>query len=990
MQDSEDSSANIPAIDPPQPDAHRVDDRQDGRLAWLLNEAHQPVDLAQALESARILKRVLDHSPLSIVVINPKGRIEFANQRYSDRGGHDGANLIGLNLEQIDKESAPRPHHKKMWHAIRNGRAWEGELLSQYGNGAMSVENVRIIPVLNEQNQLTHSICLREDITQHKAILDAMRQSESLYRALIDNIQLGVMMVDGDFNILMVNAGLERMLGKESGALEGAKCQIAFSHAEFIPEHCPGAECMRTRSGVESRMRLLRDDGSTGWIHISAFPNFNAAGMVSGFIEVIADVTEQVAAEQRQERTASVFDNTNDGIMITAPDGMILEVNQAFTRLTGYSQDEAIGNKPSMLKSGLHDTDFYQSMWHSILTRGSWEGEVTNRRKDGSIFLESLAIHAVRNGDGQLLHMVGVFSDITHLRETQKRLESLAHYDALTSLPNRVLFADRMNQALAQARRHNTLMAVGYLDLDVFKPINDTHGHDIGDKLLIEIAHRLKQGVRSGDTVARLGGDEFALVLVDIANTEEVGHILSRMLDSIAEPVLIGDLNLSVSASIGVTLYPLDDNDSDTLLRHADQAMYEAKQAGRATWITFDAEQDRLARTRREILTGVRLALDRKQFILYYQPKINMRLSQVVGVEALIRWRHPVSGILTPAHFLTAIEDSDLSIQIDRWPISEAIRQMSVWLEKGLNMPISVNISARLLHQPNLDQWLLEQFAEYPDVPPGWLELEILETAALQDIGLVGKVIDACGRIGVTFAIEDFGTGYSLLTYLKRLPAAALKIDRTFIANMLDDMEDFAIVEGVLGLAAAFNLKVVAEGVESASQGNMLMQFGCNIAQGHGLAMPMPAAKLEAWLPNFQLGYEWSLSTMRLEHEDLPLLSAELAHRRWVDQVFSAVDNGNHAPCITMDIHGCGFGRWYDRRGREKYGFLEEYVSIHPIHVAMHEIALQLLSAAALGESDKVLALRTRLLECQEMLMAKLDDLRVAITLLKNESDTVY
>jgi len=407
--------------------------------------------------------------------------------------------------------------------------------------------------------------------------------------------------------------------------------------------------------------------------------------------------------------------------MITAPDGTILEVNQAFTRLTGFSQDEAIGNKPSMLKSGLHDNNFYRAMWQAILDQGNWEGEITNRRKDGSFFLESLAIHAVSNGDGQLLHMVGVFSDITHIRETQKRLESLAHYDALTGLPNRVLFADRMHQALAQARRHNSLMAVGYLDLDVFKPINDTHGHDVGDKLLIEIAYRLKQGVRSGDTVARLGGDEFALVLVDIENAEEIGQILTRMLDSIAEPVLIGDLNLGVSASIGITLYPLDDSDADTLLRHADQAMYEAKQSGRATWIAFDAEQDRQARTRREILTGVRLALDRKQFILYYQPKINMRLNQVAGVEALIRWRHPSSGILTPTHFLTSIEDSDLSIQIDRWAISETIRQMSDWATKGLEMPISVNISARLLHQTNLDQWLLEQFANIQMYSwPGW------------------------------------------------------------------------------------------------------------------------------------------------------------------------------------------------------------------------------------------------------------------------------
>jgi len=366
-----------------------------------------------------------------------------------------------------------------------------------------------------------------------------------------------------------------------------------------------------------------------------------------------------------------------------------------------------------------------------------------------------------------------------------------------------------------------------------------------------------------------------------------------------------------------------------------------------------------------------------------------MRLGKVVGVEALIRWRHPSLGLLTPAHFLSAIADSDLSVDVDRWVIGEAIQQMSNWQAKGLNLPVSVNITARLMHQPNLAGWLQEKFDEYPDVPHNWLELEILETAALEDIGVVSQAIESCGRLGVSFALDDFGTGYSSLTYLKRLPTAGLKIDRTFISNMLDDMEDLAIVEGVLGLAAAFNLRVVAEGVESASQGNVLVEFGCDVAQGFGLAVPMTAAKLEEWLPTFQLGYEWSLSTMPLEREDLPLLSAELAHRRWIDQVLASVDNGAAAPHINMDIHGCGFGRWYDRRGREKYGFLDEFVSIHPIHIAMHETALQLLAAAAMDEQEKVNEQRRRLLELQEMLMAKLDDLRVAIKLLMNEPEPV-
>ncbi|MEW6678278.1 MAG: EAL domain-containing protein [Pseudomonadota bacterium] len=813
-------------------------------------------------------------------------------------------------------------------------------------------------------------------------LLSSLHQSEALFRAVVDNLQMGVALVDRSYTILMANTGLEQMLGWQAGALEGRKCYELHGYQTGPCIQCPGQGAMTSGRVAEHRLRMEQQGGSSCWLHVHAFPHRDSLGEITGFIEVLADITPQVAAQERQFRTASVFDHTKDGVIITDAEGQILEVNQAFTRITGYSREEAVGRNARLLQSGEQDKDFYFDLWEQLLTQDIWEGEITNRRKDGSCYLESLTIHGVRDAQGQLLHYVGVFADVTQARERQRHLESLAHFDALTGLPNRVLFADRMNQALLQARRHQTLLAVGYLDLDVFKPINDTHGHHIGDKLLIEIAQRLKSSVRGGDTVARLGGDEFAMVLVDLASPEETNLILERMLAAIEQPVIIGDLRLGVSASIGITLFPLDDCDADTLLRHADQAMYAAKQAGRATCVVFDAERDRQARSQREMLTGVRLALVREEFQLYYQPKIDIREGLVVGAEALIRWRHPSQGLLTPAHFLSAIEDSDLSAQVDRWVIGETLRQMDEWAAKGLVLPVSVNISARLLHQPDLDAWLRERFAAYPRVSPAWLELEILETAALEDIAQVSHAIIACGRLGVSFALDDFGTGYSSLTYLRRLPATTLKIDRTFIANMLDDMEDLAIVEGVLGLAAAFDLKVVAEGVESASQGNVLMQFGCHVAQGFGLAMPMPAARLEEWVGHFQLGHEWSLSTLPVEREDLPLLSAQLAHRRWIDQVLQAVDNGA-AACVNLDIHACGFGRWYDRRGREKYGFLDEYGSIHPIHLAMHESARRLLAAAATGETQKARNEKTRLLELQEMLMAKLDDLRVAISLLR-------
>ncbi len=454
--------------------------------------------------------------------------------------------------------------------------------------------------------------------------------------------------------------------------------------------------------------------------------------------------------------------------------------------------------------------------------------------------------------------LTALMMDVIERKRTEDQIEHLAYHDALTQLPNRVLLTDRLQQAMAQTRRDQKQLAVCYLDLDGFKVINDTHGHRQGDLVLIEVARYLKNCVRAGDTVARFGGDEFVLLLGDLADVAECEHTLRRVITTLQNPFEAADQPMLLSASLGVTLYPDDDSDPDTLIRHADQAMYAAKQAGGNRYQLFDAAHDRRARCYRDNVQRIREGLAAGEFRLYYQPKVDMRLGVVVGAEALIRWQHPDEGLLPPAWFIPTVETSDLVVPVGQWVISEALRQMAAWAAQDLILPVSVNLSARHLQQPGFVAWLWELLAGYPTVQPEWLELEILETAALEDMAAISRLIEGCQQLGVRFALDDFGTGYSSLTYLKHLAVRLLKIDQSFVRDMLVDNEALAIVQGVIGLATAFRREVIAEGVESIDHGRRLIQLGCNLAQGYQIARPMPPDQIPAWIADWNPPGAWS------------------------------------------------------------------------------------------------------------------------------------
>jgi diguanylate cyclase (GGDEF)-like protein/PAS domain S-box-containing protein len=580
--------------------------------------------------------------------------------------------------------------------------------------------------------------------------------------------------------------------------------------------------------------------------------NAEAGTLISNMLKMRSRIREMVAEirgnADELSISSSVFEHAHDGIFITDAQSNIIKTNPAFSQISGYSRQEAIDKKPQDLGFAYQISAFFTELFDSSKYLEGKRGEVWCLHKSGRVYSAWLDMFPVRNHESSLLYYVGLFSDNTSAKEQQKTLERLAYHDSLTQLPNRVLFANRLQQALAKTDELKKAIAICYVDLDNFKPINDQYGHEIGDQLLVMLADRFRANCRQEDTIARLGGDEFALLLSGHKNEKAYTIMMDKILYAIEQPFKIDDHLFYISASIGFTIYPDDNNPPEILLRHADHAMYHAKTHGGKQHHLFDLKLAQISQNEQEIKQDIVKALKSNQFIIHYQPQLDLKNGRVIAMEALIRWQHPTQGLLSPNDFLPIIENTHLIKHIGEWVINEVLNQIQQWKKEQLALYVGVNIAAYHITDKSFTKFIDKALKKHPDVSGNQLNIEITESAAISDIEKVTAVITKCKALGVSFSLDDFGVGYSSLIYLRRLPVDYIKIDRSFTSGMLNDSEDMAVVSSVITLSQEFKRQVVAEGVETDEQLAMLHRLGCHYAQGYGIARPMLGKDVAKWI----------------------------------------------------------------------------------------------------------------------------------------------
>lgn len=684
-----------------------------------------------------------------------------------------------------------------------------------------------------------HVELLLHDVAQERS---AVAQVQAMFNGLAANSVAGIYMLDASMSFIYANEQLAKMTG--------------YTQAQ-LSDHCPlerlipKDEWPAVRTRIEERFagrvhtarydqRIVGADGMSFEAEI-----FGSAMRYQGepaIIGMMIDITARKRSESSMRRAALVYAHTSEAMVVTDAQGVVQDINPAFTAITGYETHEALGRRLNLLSSGRHDRNFYQEMWATLHQQGKWSGDIVNRRKNGEEYIERLTITTSYNEDGSVNSHIGLFTDVTKLRQREATIWRQAHYDHLTQLPNRQMFQETLLRSIEEARRTQKIFALVFLDLDFFKEVNDTFGHDEGDELLRQVATRLQSCVRSSDLVARLGGDEFILLLHDIRQPSDVVPVCEKVLQLVAQPYVLGNNNAQISVSAGVTFYPQDGITGVDLLRHADLAMYAAKDKGRNQYCTFDPNMEEEAQSRRMLLRDLQKGIEKQEFVLHYQPIVHMRSGRIAKAEALVRWEQPVRGLVSPGDFIALAEESGLIVPLGDWIVSQAVQQVQAWRQIFVpDFVLSVNVSPVQLHspEPNQERWL--HAMRHHDVAGDALVLEITERVLLEADAASDSKIQQLQTAGLQLALDDFGTGYSSLSYLKRFDIDYIKIDRSFVCNLHRDSEDVVLCQAIIVMAHQLGIQVVAEGVETLEQHQILLEAGCDFGQGYWYCRPVPA-----------------------------------------------------------------------------------------------------------------------------------------------------
>lgn len=687
---------------------------------------------------------------------------------------------------------------------------------------------------------------LLADVDSERALLE---QVKAMFDGLADNTVAGIYMLDRAMRLVYANHQLANMMGYDR-----AEMANGFRLERLFPPLTFGVVLSQLQSRLSGRAKstryectALRSDGTP--IEVEIFGSTMSLNGQPTIIGIMLDISERKRAEASVRRAALVYEHTSEAMVVTDADGFIQDINPAFTAVTGYHAAEVIGRRMNVLSSGRHDREFYQAMWSSLIETGRWSGDIWNQRKSGEEFVERLTINTSYNEDRSVACRIGLFSDVTEKRRREASIWRQAHYDHLTQLPNRQMFHENLQRSIERSHETGLPFALVFLDLDLFKEVNDTFGHDEGDELLRLVSHRLLGCVRGSDLVARLGGDEFTLIVRGLKQLDDIQPICQKVLHAVAQPYVLNSNTVHISASVGVTFFPRDGANATELLKHADLAMYAAKEKGRNQYCVFSADMQESAQMRRKLLRDLQRALDVGQFVLHYQPIVDMRSGRTVKAEALIRWCHPDRGMVSPAEFIPLAEDTSLIVPIGNWAFHEAVRQVKTWrAELVPDFDIGINVSPVQFQPDGLDPHAWIETLRALGLPGSAITVEITERLLMDAEEASSSRLLAFRDAGIQVALDDFGTGYSSLSYLKRFDVDFLKIDQSFVCHLARNSEDMVLCQAIILMAHQLGMKVIAEGIETREQHELLLEAGCDYGQGFWYARPLPAGDLAARL----------------------------------------------------------------------------------------------------------------------------------------------